>query len=167
MALFNDRLHGAANANAVTTHDHMAGLFLIIRVNRVEFLGILGAEDKDVADFNTTSTLQRLARQWAGFTRAHAPEITKLRYRQIARHIDISHVKSVLVRPGRTVANQADRFVSKYSCECLGLAQGAFDRTQATGLRSHEWSNLVRRRRPDDIKSQAAKLGFLQIIVTA
>ena len=61
MALLDDRLQGAGDADAVAAHDRGLLLAGFVEEQRVERLAVLGAELEDVADLDGAADLERLA----------------------------------------------------------------------------------------------------------
>ncbi len=167
MTLLDDRLQRAADADAVAAHFHEMRLLLVVGVNGVVLLGILGPELEDVADLDAAAHLQRLARQRAGFARAHAAEIAELRHGEVARDIDVPQVEAVLVRTGRAVADEADRLVGEDASQRAGILNRTLDRAEAAGLGAHDRLDFLRRRRTREAEAQRTQLRLLEFVAAA
>ena len=85
MALFDDGCHGAADADAVATHDHGLRLAVGVQVCAAHGFGILRAKLEDVADFDAFEHLERLSCDGAGVAFADGGDVVDDDFRLVFR----------------------------------------------------------------------------------
>jgi len=143
------------------------GLLRVVRIDRVEFFGIFGAEHEHVSDLNATTTLEGLARNRTRFTSPHAAVITKLGNGEIAGHIHITQMKAVPIGAGHTVTYEANGLIGENTCQSALAFDRSAHRAQAAGLRAQKRNDFFRRRRADDAKTKTAEFRFFKFVATA
>ena len=167
MALFDDRLQRAADADAVAAHDHQLALFLIVGVGRAVLLAVFRAELEHVANLDRAADLERLARLWTGFADAHPAKVAILRDREIARHVDLAQMVTVFVRAGNAVADQAHGVVGKNAGQCVGVLDRAAHCAQTARFRAHDGLDFLHGGGTPEAEAERAELGLLEFVPAA
>src|SRR5439155_906285 len=131
VALLDDGLERARDADAVTAHDGGFARAGFIEEERAEALAVFRAELEDVADFDGAADLERLAALHTRLARRHRPQLPPLGHGDVAFNGDVLEMESVFVRAGGHVVRAAQALVG---------INGNFlhaDRTQTSRMRAN------------------------------
>ena len=113
VALLDNRLQRARDADAVAAHDRRLARTVHVEEGRIQLLAVFCAELENVADFNCAADFQCLATLHARLARADGSQIKPRRHLDVALDGDVLQMETVLVRAGGHVICAAQTFVGK------------------------------------------------------
>src|SRR6266404_1985906 len=161
MALFDDRLQGASNANAVTTHNSGILLARFIEKERLEGLAVFRAKFKYMADLDGSLHFEGLAAFSARFTCLHHAQVRPVCFRNVALNRDVPQMETIFVGASGHATAITKTFIRK------NLELGDADCAEAARMRPKDRKNLLSFTGPKICRAEhSGQLGFVQLIVT-
>ena len=146
VALLDDRLQRARDADAVAAHDRRLARAGLVQKRRVQLLAVFRAELEHVADFNRAADFQRLAAFRAGFAGGDGAQIKPIRHLDVALDGDVAQMETILVRAGGHAVRAAQTFIGKNLARSVGHIRHSAKRTR---VRAERGNTFFRRRRTE------------------
>ena len=162
MALFDDRLQGASDADPITSHNRRILLTRFIKKERVQSLAVFGPEFEYMADLDGSLHFKRLAAFPARLTCLNDAKVRPMCSLDVAPNRNVSQMETIFVGASGQAGAITETFVGK------NLELSHADSAQAAGMRSQSGKNLLCFAGPEVRRAECpGEFGFVQLVVTA
>ena len=143
MALFDNRLQGASDADPITSHNRRILLARFIKKERVQSLAVFGPEFKYMSDLDGSLHFEGLAAFPARLIRMHDTKVRPMRSLNVTPNRNISQMETIFVGASGHAGVITEAFIGK------NLELSHANCAQAAGMRSKRGKNLFRLAGPE------------------